>query len=101
MLTNIAWSSAAEPSVENKAEKGQSGNGNSSGWWGGIFATASAAVKQAEAAVKDIQNNEETQKWTEQVKGRVGGLRGLGKYLVLFVMPLLSLNTDRRLIEAS
>lgn len=47
-------------------------------WWGGIFATASAAVKQAEAAVKEIQNNEEAQRWAEQVKGNVGALRGLG-----------------------
>ncbi|KAI5297588.1 hypothetical protein KEM56_004701, partial [Ascosphaera pollenicola] len=46
-------------------------------WWGGLFATASAAVKQAEAAVKDIQQNEDAQRWAEQVKGRVGGLKGL------------------------
>ncbi|KAI9821081.1 MAG: hypothetical protein M1827_003815 [Pycnora praestabilis] len=50
----------------------------SGGWWGGIFATASAAVKQAEAAVKEIQKNEEAQRWAEQVKGNVGALRGLG-----------------------
>lgn len=49
------------------------------GWWGGIFATASAAVKQAEALAKEIQHNEEAQRWAEQVKGNVGALRGLGK----------------------
>lgn len=49
------------------------------GWWGGIFATASAAVKTAEAAVKEIQQNEEAKRWAEQVKGNVGALRGLGK----------------------
>lgn len=48
------------------------------GWWGGIFATASAAMKQAEAAVKEIQNNEEAQRWAQQVKGNVGALRDFG-----------------------
>lgn len=48
------------------------------GWWGGIFATATAAVKQAEALAKEIQHNEEAQRWAEQVKGNVGALRGLG-----------------------
>lgn len=54
------------------------------GWWGGIFATAtataSAAVKQAEAAVKEIQKNEEAQRWAEQVKGNVSSLRNIGKH---------------------
>lgn len=48
------------------------------GWWGGIFATATAAVKQAEALAKEIKQNEEAQRWAEQVKGNVGALRGLG-----------------------
>ncbi|KAI7968323.1 hypothetical protein EIK77_010493 [Talaromyces pinophilus] len=52
------------------------------GWWGGFLstatATATAAMKQAEAAVKEIQKNEEAQKWAEQVRGNVGALRGLG-----------------------
>lgn len=48
------------------------------GWWGSVFATASAAVKSAEAAVKEIQQNEEAKRWAEQVKGNVGALRGLG-----------------------
>lgn len=52
------------------------------GWWGGIFATASAAVKQAEALAKEIQHNEEAQRWAEQVKGNVGALRGLGKRIL-------------------
>lgn len=52
------------------------------GWWGGIFATASAAVKTAEAAVKEIQQNEEAKRWAEQVKGNVGALRGLGKIVL-------------------
>lgn len=49
------------------------------GWWGGILSTASAAMKQAEAAVSQIQQNEEAKKWADQVRGNVGALRGLGK----------------------
>ena len=64
-----------------------SGGGGGGGWWGGIFATASAtanaAIKQAEAAYKEIQKNEEAKKWAEQVRGNVGALKGLGKYLQL------------------
>ena len=55
---------------------------SSGGWWGGIFATATAAVKQAEALAKEIQHNEEAQRWAEQVKGNVGALRGLGTIIV-------------------
>jgi hypothetical protein len=50
----------------------------SGGWWGGILSTATAAVKQAEAAYKEIQKNEEAQKWAQQVKGNVEVIRGLG-----------------------
>lgn len=49
------------------------------GWWGSVFATANAVVKTAEAAVKEIQQNEEAKRWAEQVKGNVGALRGFGK----------------------
>jgi hypothetical protein len=48
------------------------------GWWGSVFATATAVKKQAEAAVKEIQKNEEAQRWAEQVRGNVGALKGLG-----------------------
>lgn len=48
------------------------------GWWGGFLSTASAAVSQAQAAVKEIQKNEEAQRWAEQVRGNVGALRGIG-----------------------
>ncbi|KAI4279526.1 MAG: hypothetical protein LQ337_000227 [Flavoplaca oasis] len=57
------------------------------GWWGGIFATASAAVKQAEALAKEIQHNEEAQRWAEQVKGNVGALRGFGGELRSRALP--------------
>lgn len=53
--------------------------GGGGGWWGGILSTASAAMKQAEAAVSQIQQNEEAKKWADQVRGNVGALRGLGK----------------------
>lgn len=56
-------------------EPAQSSGG---GWWGGFLSTATAAVKQAEALAKEIKQNEEAQRWAEQVKGNVGALRGLG-----------------------
>lgn len=65
----------AEP--ENTAPQEAQGGG----WWGGIFATASAAMKQAEAAVKEIQNNEEAQRWAQQMKGNVGALKDFGTLL--------------------
>ncbi|KAK2749683.1 hypothetical protein FQN57_005905 [Myotisia sp. PD_48] len=61
--------------------------GSGGGWWGGIFATASAAVKQAEAAVKEISRSEDAQKWAEQVRGNVGALRGLGGELRTLAIP--------------
>lgn len=51
---------------------------SSGGWWGGILSTATAAVSQAQAAVKEIQKNEEAQKWAEQLRGNVGVIRGFG-----------------------
>lgn len=66
-------SETKEPAVQNAAAESAGG-----GWWGGILSTASAAMKHAEAAVKEIQNNEEAQKWAEQVKGNVGALRDFG-----------------------
>ncbi|KAI0509132.1 maintenance of telomere capping protein 1 [Xylaria bambusicola] len=61
------------------------------GWWGGIFATAtataSAAMKQAEAAYTTIQQNEDAKKWAEQVRGNVGALRDLGDDLRHRAMP--------------
>ncbi|KAK7738330.1 hypothetical protein SLS53_006140 [Cytospora paraplurivora] len=60
------------------------------GWWGGILSTATAAMKQAEAAVKEIQQNEEAKKWAEQVRGNVGALRGLGDGLAHRALPTLT-----------
>lgn len=69
-------SSSEKPAATGEEEEAQGGAGG--GWWGGIFATASAAMKQAEAAVKEIQQNEEAQKWAQQVKGNVGALKEIG-----------------------
>lgn len=83
-LLNIT-TPATETDIELDPEKQQSSapapakeQSSGGGWWGGIFATASAAVKQAEALAKEIQHNEEAQRWAEQVKGNVGALRGFG-----------------------
>lgn len=73
-----------EPAV---TEPTASGGG---GWWGGLLSTASAAVKQAEAAYKEIQQNEEAQRWAQQVKGNVGALKGLGKRYRSRLLPILT-----------
>ncbi|KAM0329535.1 hypothetical protein ACHAQA_004844 [Verticillium albo-atrum] len=71
--------------VEQQAEAPVEAAGG--GWWGGIFSTATAAMKQAEAAVKEIRENEEAKKWAEQVRGNVGGLRALGDNLRQQALP--------------
>ncbi|KAF3394107.1 hypothetical protein F1880_005126 [Penicillium rolfsii] len=71
-----------EPAPAQQQEQSQGG-----GWWGGFFAVAGAAVKQAEAAVKEIQNNEEAQRWAQQVKGNVGALRDFGGELRNMAIP--------------
>ena len=68
--------------VEQAAAAASSGGGGG-GWWGGLLSTATLAMRQAEAAVKEIQQNEEAKKWAEQVRGNVGALRGLSTYIVL------------------
>ncbi|KAK2046208.1 hypothetical protein LZ31DRAFT_217126 [Colletotrichum somersetense] len=77
---------ASEPAAP-AASGGGGGGGSGGGWWGGIFNTATAAMKQAEAAVKEIQKNEEAKKWAEQVRGNVGGLRALGDNLRQQALP--------------
>lgn len=57
------------------------------GWWGGILSTATAAMKQAEAAVKEMQQNEDAKKWADQMRGNVGALRGLGECRVILFIP--------------
>ncbi|KAK3309374.1 maintenance of telomere capping protein 1 [Chaetomium strumarium] len=63
------------------------GGGGGGSWWGGLLSTATAAMKQAEAAVKEIQQNEEAKKWADQVRGNVGALRGLGDELRHRALP--------------
>ncbi|KAM7224598.1 maintenance of telomere capping protein 1 [Rhypophila decipiens] len=58
------------------------------GWWGGLLSTATAAIKQAEATVKEIQQNEEAKKWADQVRGiNVGALKGFGDELRHRALP--------------
>ena len=80
-------SSSEVQEAEKKAQttssssSGGGGGGGGGSWWGGILSTATAAMKQAEAAVKEIQQREEAKKWADQVRGNVGALRGLGSCL--------------------
>lgn len=78
-----------KPEAENAETQEQSQGG---GWWGGFFATASAAVTHAQAAVKEIQNNEEAQRWAQQVKGNVGALREFGTLYTAFFIFHMRLN---------
>ncbi|KAF2144028.1 uncharacterized protein K452DRAFT_246152 [Aplosporella prunicola CBS 121167] len=88
-----SFTPANEPVPEKEPEPAASGGGNWSwGSWGSsIIGTASAAVQQAqqraEAAVKEIQKNEEAQRWAEQVKGNVGVLRSYGDELRSRALP--------------
>ena len=78
-MSKATPSSSSEEKERRKSdEEEDEPPGGSGGWFGGLFATASAAVKQAESAVKEIQNNEEAQRWAQHVKGNVGALRDLG-----------------------
>lgn len=83
-LTPSATSSEPQDTEKKAAQEGgQQGGGGGrggggGGWWGSIFTQASAAMKTAEAAVKDLQQHEEAKKWAEHVRGNVGVLRGFG-----------------------
>lgn len=72
---------AAEQAAAQQQHQQQQAAAAGGGWWGGLLSTATAAMKQAEAAVTQIQQNEEAKKWADQVRGNVGALRGLGKSL--------------------
>ncbi|KAL0475585.1 maintenance of telomere capping protein 1 [Neurospora intermedia] len=91
-FTPSATSSDPHESEKKPAEKPQPAANSGGSWWGGFLSTAAstaaAAVKQAEAAVKEIQQNEEAKKWADQVRGNVGALRGLvGEDLVHRAIP--------------
>ena len=66
----------ADDELKARREKAEGG-----GWWGGIFGAASAAMKTGEAFVKDLQKNEEAQKWAERVQENALSLRGLGTHI--------------------
>ena len=80
----MAQSQAALLQEPPKGESAASGSAGGGGWWGGfggLGAIASAAVKQAQTAVGEIQKNEDAMKFAEQVRGNinVGALKGLGQ----------------------
>jgi Family of unknown function (DUF5427) len=74
-FTPATTEESPEPEVKPAATHSSGG-----GWWGGLLSSATAAVSQAQAAVKEIQKNEEAQRWAEQMRGNVGALKGLGGY---------------------
>ncbi|KAL1856933.1 hypothetical protein VTK73DRAFT_8201 [Phialemonium thermophilum] len=76
-----------EQPAANAANTGSTGGGGGGGWWGSVLASATAAIKQAEVAVKEIQQNEEAKKWAEHVRGNVGSLKGLGDELRHRALP--------------
>ncbi|KAL6714162.1 hypothetical protein ACLMJK_008656 [Lecanora helva] len=84
-----ASSGDGDPELENAAPEAAQAQSSGGGWgWGSMFSSAaSAAVKQAEALAKEIRQNEEAQRWAEQVKGNVGALRGLGGELRSRALP--------------
>ncbi|RDA86426.1 hypothetical protein CP532_6457 [Ophiocordyceps camponoti-leonardi (nom. inval.)] len=90
-LTPSATSSELhEAEKKSHAEADQSGP-SGGGWWGGILSSATAAMKQAEAAYQGIQQNEEARKWADQVRGLggidVGALRTYGDELRSRALP--------------
>lgn len=61
-----------EKPQEQKAQASGSGAGWGFGGWGAtVFSAASAAVKQAEAAVKEVRGNPEVLKYAEQLRHNV------------------------------
>lgn len=74
--------SSMQPSAETvkPSDASPSKAASGGGWWGSVFTAASAAVKQAEHAVKEIRGNEEAMKWAEQMRGNVETLRTYGMY---------------------
>ncbi|THY40023.1 hypothetical protein D6C98_09787 [Aureobasidium pullulans] len=52
-------------------QKAQAGGWGFGGWGASVFSAASAAVKQAEAAVKEVRGNPEVLKYAEQLRHNV------------------------------
>ncbi|PNS20862.1 hypothetical protein CAC42_2793 [Sphaceloma murrayae] len=81
----ISMQSSAETVKPTDASPAKSASGG--GWWGSVFTAASAAVKQAEHAVKEIRGNEEAIKWAEQMRGNVETLRAYGGNVKSLALP--------------
>ena len=77
--TPATTTSQESPEPEPQPAQARSGGG----WWGSLVSTATAAVSQAQSAVREMQKNEEAQKYLEQVRGNVGALRGFGMHIAL------------------
>ncbi|RDA95716.1 hypothetical protein CP533_1124 [Ophiocordyceps camponoti-saundersi (nom. inval.)] len=90
-FTPSATSSELHDADKRSHEAEQSGSSAGAGWWGGILSSATAAMKQAEAAYQGIQQNEEARKWADQVRGLgtidVGALRTYGDELRSRALP--------------
>lgn len=89
-VQGVAHSAAPPIEQQTQAEVQEAEQGGGWGGWGGwATSLASAAVKQAQGAVKEIQKNEEAQKWAEQVKGYGAlNIRGLGMYSAVYLRCL-------------
>ncbi len=75
----VAENPQGQPSTPIRYPVSPEPTGNASGgWWGSLVGAATTITKTAEAALKEMQSNEEANRWAEQVKGNVGALRGLG-----------------------
>ena len=77
-FTPASVEEAIAESGQTAAKAAETAKAAGGSWWSTLTSTASAAVKQAEALAKEIQQNEEAQRWAEQVKGNVTQLRGIG-----------------------
>lgn len=84
------------PDAEKRTVPEQQPPASGGGWWGGILSTASAAMKQAEAAYKEVQQNEDAKKWAEQVRGfkglDIGAIRTYGKKNEGGILQLLAID---------
>lgn len=57
-----------EKTSDEPEQQKEGGGGGGGGWWGSWGSIATAAVKQAETLAKNIQTNEEAQKWVTQIR---------------------------------
>ena len=88
---------APPPSATSSSQEAAQAAGGS--WWGGLSAIASAAVKQAEAAVKEIQRNEDAQKMGRASSRELRRVERFG--YVNLPWPLLKLTRSRRRTQIS